>query len=179
MSNSTSSETSSVVSSQDWEDFGSQYSHESSRRIVKQVPTNVLVLHRRKQIGTRNGVTKKGLHVVKGIYKNYKIKVHSTPNYPNSIIRNAITGTGFKFESGDYARVGTFDEDLFFSVLLSTGEAGQSPALLFYDNPEQYERHMEELLPQDGKVEWMGKYVSAKDTIERRKRANKKHTIIS
>jgi len=173
---SSSSDTTSIASCQDWEDLGSQFSQDTSaRRIVKQSPTNVLVLYRRKQIGTRNSVSKKGLHMVKPIYKNYKVKVHTTPNYPNAIIRNAITGTAFKFNSGEYARVGTYDEDLFFSVLLSTGETGQTPALLFYDNPEQYERHMEENFPQEGKENWVGKYLLAKDRAERKKKTSAVH----
>lgn len=171
---SSASDSASVVS-QDWEDFGSQYSGESSakRAVVSQPPSNVLVLNRTKQIGTRNGSTKRGTPTVKGIYKNYRVKVYITPNYPNSIIRNAITGTAFKFQNGDYARVGSRDEDLFFSVLLATGEAGQTAALLFYDSPEQYERHMEETYPADGKSQWISKYVLAKDRLERLKRAKK------
>lgn len=170
-----SSETTSIATSQDWEDYGSQYSNDNSakRILVKQPPSNVLVLNRTKQIGTRNGTTKRGLSTVKGIYKNYRVKAYITPNYPNSIIRNAITGTAFKFQSGDYARVGSTDEDLFFSVLIATGEAGQTAALLFYDSPEQYERHMEDTLPSDGKTNWVSKYVVAKDRLERSKKAKK------
>lgn len=172
---SSSSDTASIATSQDWEDYGSQYSHSSSakRAIVKQTPSNVLVLYRTRQIGTRNGTTKKGLSTVKGIYKNYRIKAYVTANYPNAIILNAVTGTAFKFQNGDYARVGTNHEDLFFSVLLATGEAGQTAALLFYDSPEQYERHMEDSLPSAGKASWIDKYVVARDKLERSKRAKK------
>lgn len=175
MENSVASSDSTSVVSQDWEDFASQYSNDSSakRTLIKQAPSNILVLNRTKQIGTRNGSTKRGTPSVKGIYKNYRVKVYTTPNYPNSIIRNAITGTAFKFHNGDYARVGTRDEDLFFSVLLATGEAGQTAALLFYDSPEQYERHMEDTYPTEGKSIWVSKYVLAKDRLERMKRAKK------
>jgi hypothetical protein len=172
---SSSSDTESIATSQDWEDYGSQYSQTSStkRAIVKQPIFNVLVLHRSRQIGTRNGTTKRGLSTVKPIYKNYRVKVYVTPNYPNAIILNAVTGTAFKFQNGEYARVGTNNEDLFFSVLLATGEAGQTAALLFYDSPEQYERHMEDTLPSDGKANWVNKYVIAKDRLERMKKAKK------
>lgn len=172
---SSSSDTASIATSQDWEDYGSQYSHSSSakRAIVKQTPSNVLVLYRRREIGTRNGTTRRGFPTVKPIYKNYRVKVYVTANYPNAIILNAVTGTAFKFQNGEYARVGTNHEDLFFSVLLATGEAGQTAALLFYDSPEQYERHTEDKFPSEGKAKWIENYVIAKDRLERSKKAKK------
>jgi hypothetical protein len=52
-----------------------------------------------------------------------------------SPIRNAETGEYYKY------KVGTMDEDLFFKVMVSTGEVLSGPLTLFYDSPEHYERH--------------------------------------
>jgi hypothetical protein len=53
-----------------------------------------------------------------------------------SQIRNAVTGVYY-----DYM-VGTADEDFLFKVVDSTGRKGKKdPLMLYYDTPEQYERH--------------------------------------
>ena len=72
--------------------------------------------------------------------KEYYKKVHINL-YGSGIvgtkIRNAVTG-----ERYDY-KVGSKEQDLFFSVALCTGENGMKESLsLFYDSPEQYENHM-------------------------------------
>lgn len=81
------------------------------------------------------------------------IHYFETHNVRNRYIRNAATGVHYN------CRVGTEDEDFFFSVLLSTGEsAGKYPPLLFYDCPEEYERHMDIRLPETMKNRWREKY---------------------
>jgi hypothetical protein len=75
---------------------------------------------------------------------------------PNSIIKHAMTGV-FQSNGKGYYRVGTKDEDLFFSTLLATGEVGQTAPLLFYDNPEQYERHFFTKVSQEIKDKWTAK----------------------
>jgi len=71
---------------------------------------------------------------------------------PGRRIRHAITG--FYTEH----IVGSLDEHLYFSVLNVTGETGQTPECAFYDNPEQYERHMHVELNDMVKDVWRNKY---------------------
>lgn len=89
-----------------------------------------------------------------------RIEFFPTSSTPNMIIKNAMTGT-FQGIDGRFFRVGTADEDLFFSVILATGELGQNPSTMFYDNPEQYERHFFTKLPQQIKEKWNEKKNSA------------------
>ena len=81
--------------------------------------------------------------------KRVKIVLYETNSSPNSIIRHASTGA----KCIPY-KVGTVDEDLFFSVMVATGELGQNSTLLFYDNPEQYEAHFHIQLSEAGKESW-------------------------
>ena len=81
---------------------------------------------------------------------------------PGAAIKNAISGTLQSSGQGaHYFRVGTSDEDLFFSVVLATGELGQEPMTLFYDSPEQYERHFFTKLSTEIKNSWLDKRDSA------------------
>jgi len=84
--------------------------------------------------------------------KEYYKKVHINL-YGSGImgtkIRNAVTG-----ERYDY-RVGSKEQDLFFSVALCTGENGMKESLsLFYDSPEQYENHMFQKIDMTAKGHW-------------------------
>jgi hypothetical protein len=85
-----------------------------------------------------------------------KTRVEFFQTNPNTIIKNAITGT-FQGTNGRFFRSGSKYEDLFFSVILATGELGQTAPTLFYDNPEQYERHFFTELPQEIKDRWTEK----------------------
>ena len=89
-----------------------------------------------------------------------RVEFFPTSSTPNMIIKNAVTGT-FQGLDGRFFRVGTSDEDLFFSVILATGELGQNASTLFYDNPEQYERHFFTKLSQPIKEKWTEKSNSA------------------
>jgi len=84
--------------------------------------------------------------------KRTGIEVYKTPYTPDSRIRNACTGCFQNF------RVGTTDEYMFYKVALATGETGQEPGHLYYDNPEQYERHLNALVPQEEKDSWTLRY---------------------
>ena len=66
--------------------------------------------------------------------KSVEIGVYGSGSH-ESPIRNAETGEYYK------SKVGTMDEDLFFKVMISTGEIPSGPLTLFYDSPEHYERH--------------------------------------
>ena len=80
-----------------------------------------------------------------------------TPNYP---IKNAVSGA---YQGNDLRvfRTGTKDEDLFYSVILATGEIEGGPQTLFYDNPEQFERHFMTKLSPELKNQWRSKNSSA------------------
>ena len=76
-----------------------------------------------------------------------------------SYIRNAVSGQRY-----DY-RVGSKSEDLLFKVGIATGELGYSSGSLFYDSPEQYERHFFTLLENDRKEKWYEKNMSARRCV--------------
>lgn len=109
-------------------------------------------------------VVPRGYHTIRRMInrKLQKISFYETTNTPNYHIRNAISGHTTSY------RVGTYDEDLFFSVLLCTGETGQNAPLLFYDTPEQYEQHFGISLPEDAKEQWRVKYYLAVDKLKRK-----------
>jgi hypothetical protein len=82
-----------------------------------------------------------------------KIEFFPTNTAPNTIIKHAMTGM-FQSDDGHFYRVGTKDEDFMFSVILATGEMGQTAPVLFYDSPEQYERHFFTKVTQQIKDKW-------------------------
>jgi len=86
--------------------------------------------------------------------KTIQIEFYSTVLTPGNCIRNAITGTRFK----EY-RVGSSDEYLFFKVTncaVSNRKCGE-PLTLFYDSPEQWERHFRCEISQEEKLKWQGR----------------------
>jgi hypothetical protein len=84
--------------------------------------------------------------------KMVEIEVYTSSVTPGRMIRDAITGTRY-----NQYRVGSINEHLFFKVGISTGEIGQNGGTLFFDSPEQYERHMKCTLSQAIKEKWMKK----------------------
>ena len=88
--------------------------------------------------------------------RNYDGKIKNVDVFASGpygcTIRNAVDGRSY---TGSI--VGTREEDLFFSVIIATGETGQEPATLFYDSPEQYEKHQFQELSQISKEEWYKK----------------------
>lgn len=83
-----------------------------------------------------------------------RVSYFETINTHGRLIRNAL--------NGQYAKhvVGSSDEYLYFSVLMATGESGQTPDCLFYDSPEQYERHMHIAVNDSVKDLWRNRYNS-------------------
>ena len=79
--------------------------------------------------------------------KNKKIVVYSSGSL-GSQIRNAVTG----FYTKDI--VGSSDEDLYFSCILATGELRKGSVTLFFDSPEQCEKHLYQLFGEDTKSKW-------------------------
>jgi hypothetical protein len=89
--------------------------------------------------------------VISGKGKNLVfIEFFMTKYYPGIIIRNAITGYYEK------ERVGKSDEDLYFKVKVSIGNYVDGH--LYYNSPEEYERHWQTTLPLAIKQTWLEKY---------------------
>jgi hypothetical protein len=86
-------------------------------------------------------VLNKGYHTIfrnalmnNGVLKSIEIGVYGSGSH-ESPIRNAETGEFYKY------KVGSMDEDLFYKVMICTGEFPNGPLTLFYNSPEHYERH--------------------------------------
>jgi len=95
----------------------------------------------------------KGYHrIVRNVnYKKHEFEVYSTSVNIGMMIRNAVTGTRLK-----QYKVGSISEHLFFKVRWSTGELGCNTTVsLFFDNPEQFERHMKTTVSQSVKEKWL------------------------
>jgi len=95
-----------------------------------------------KDINPRKHVLKRKIDGVKVF-----ITVFET-NSSNAYAMNAITNAPYN------VKFGSRDEDSLFSVIISTGETGQTPLILFYDSPEQYERHFSVKLSPQTKQRW-------------------------
>jgi len=102
----------------------------------------------------KTNITDTSCHRLKRLRRN--IDCYATPHRPGSTIRNAVNG---RYETGYF--VGSKDEDIFFSVILATGETGQTPPTFYYDSPTQYETHFGCRLSPDIKAKWALKYHTA------------------
>jgi hypothetical protein len=96
----------------------------------------------------------------KGDKRNMFIEYYETSASPNVYIRDAISGA----IRAPY-RTGTANEDLFFSVRLATGETRANGSNLYYDSPEQYERHFRIEVPESVKQTWRIRAMEARDRI--------------
>jgi len=87
-----------------------------------------------------------------GDLKMTKVEVYSTSGYGNRI-RDAETGQYYE------QLVGTHDEDLFFSVILATGEctSKNGSSTLFYASPERYMKHQNQELDEEFILSWREK----------------------
>ena len=85
-----------------------------------------------------------------GTVKNKKIIVYNSGDV-GSNIRNAVTGI--------YANdlVGSKCEDLYFVSSLATGESQKGPLTLYFDSPEQFERHFNTTVNENIKSKWLEK----------------------
>jgi hypothetical protein len=95
------------------------------------------------------GYRKLPIHV-NGLKKN--IEVYATSTAPGANIRDAITG--YKNQN---SRVGSSDEYHFFKVGYSGLNCGPEKLVLFFDSPEQYERHMHTTIDAATKSKWLEK----------------------
>jgi hypothetical protein len=101
----------------------------------------------------------KGFHLIKRQGKDGKwhnVEVFSSGSQ-GSTIRNAISGS---YYHGD--KVGSKNEDFYYKVGISTGDVGRDSVTLFYDSPEQYERHMYSTVGSETKQRWSEKQIGLK-----------------
>jgi hypothetical protein len=125
-----------------------------------------------------NGVSPSKIHFPSSVTKGYQTKIpfYFTSVNPNMVIRNAVTG---QYEFGN--KTGSFQEDLFFKMTLATGEGKSRDALhLYYDNPEQYERHFFCTVPDETKKRWNDKFIATKIRVEtlKKHRSESGYTVI-
>ena len=92
---------------------------------------------------------------------------------PGTTIINAVTGQKYPGHI-----VGKYDEDLYFSVMLCSGENGPNPVTLFYDSPAQYEKHFHQEISQKNKEEWFEKYEYQQGIEERKKKDRSKTSTV-
>ena len=105
-------------------------------------------------------------HLNKRGYKTVKVGCYMAGS-PGTTIINAVTGQKYP---GHF--VGKFEEDLYFKVMLCSGENGPNPVTLFYDSPAQYEKHFYREISQKTKEDWFEKY-EYQQGLEERKDKNK------
>ena len=105
---------------------------------------------------------------IKNSYKTKSVKIGCyMVGPPGTTIVNALTGQKYPGHI-----VGKFDEDLYFKVMLCSGENGPNPVTLFYDSPAQYEKHFYREISQKTKEDWFEKY-EYQQGIEERKQKDK------
>jgi hypothetical protein len=115
-------------------------------------------------------VAKKKKPVKKKVDKGYrKLKTKdgnliyfATSMIPGTPIRDAIYGHRFH----EYT-VGSPNEELFFKVCNASINSSQNVDTLFYDNPEQFESHMNCHVDIDSKNVWAEKYQYALHRVKR------------
>jgi hypothetical protein len=85
-----------------------------------------------------------------GKYRKY-IMVDNYGSGPyGSLVRNAVTGITYNI------KVGSKDEDLLFKVNLTTCHPKRrEPLTLYYDSPEEYEKHHLTYVPNVIKEKWI------------------------
>jgi len=93
-----------------------------------------------------------------------RVGVYSTRTTPGAYIRDAITGA-----TNNACRVGSIYEDLFFKVCFATGDFGSETKTMFFDCPEQYERHLNATVSQQNKDRWTNKFAAIRTRLEAQK----------
>ena len=103
------------------------------------------------------------------------VEYYETSSNPYVYIRDAISGV----IRSPY-RTGTKDEYMFFSVRLATGEGRtRGGSNLFYDSPEQYERHFQIQLSHEFKENWRVRAMEARSLYAAKvAEASKPKTIV-
>ena len=91
--------------------------------------------------------------------KSVNVLVYKTSTTPKFRIRNAITGMYYpKY------RVGTLDENRFFKVCWSMGSVSEGeklgPLTLFFNDPEECEKHMLTRISAEQKADWRERQIA-------------------
>jgi len=94
--------------------------------------------------------------------KDGNIVYFATSMIPGNSIRDAIFGRHYH----EY-KVGTPNEDLFFKVSKTDNCSTQNIDTLFYENPEQFESHMNVTVNSDLKSSWAEKYQYALHCVKK------------
>lgn len=89
----------------------------------------------------------------------YKVNGYDVINSPGIKIRNAVTGY-YEYTSSNNksCRVGSLHEYCFFTMKLCINGYNREGRILFYDNPEQCERHLRIKIDKNIKSQWKEKY---------------------
>jgi len=92
------------------------------------------------------------------------IEFYETPCVVGATIRNPITGVRMYGH-----KVGSRDEDLYFKVVFTahppTSKGTHTPCHLYYESPEQWEKHHSTRCPESVRDEWREKYNRALSRI--------------
>ena len=89
-------------------------------------------------------------------YKRLTIENYGSGS-TGTFIRNAVTGKKSNI------RVGSANEDIFYKVNDVISRNGRrDPLFLYYDSPEQFERHMRTTVSQYVKQKWTDKCIAAR-----------------
>ena len=94
--------------------------------------------------------------------KKKQISVFETPDVPNAKLRNAINGNYYTKDVEYIGRhyhytLGSREQDFFFKVKMIDGKV-KKPLVLFYNSPEEYEKHQHVVLSDAIKETWQDKY---------------------
>jgi len=88
----------------------------------------------------------------------FTLEYYETSMHPETRIRNAVTGNRYRDDHPKMKYlVGSRQEDVFFKVTISNGENGNNPIHLYYDSPEQFEKHQKTIVSQPTKEKWLKK----------------------
>lgn len=113
---------------------------------------------------------KNGKYIIKRTIngKVKKISLFNTPELPNAKMINAVTGIPY-YDDGEKHKylVGSAQESDVFSVKYLTLEKGIPGLSLYYDSPEQYERHVQTVLSAEIKNKWYLKRKEYKRKIKK------------
>ena len=117
-------------------------------------------------VNINHNIHDKGYHNVrrkKTPREKFSLEYYETSHYPETRIRNAVTGYRYRDDHPKLKYlVGSRQEDLFFKVTIANGENGNNPVNLFYDNPEQFEKHQKLIVSQQIKENWSKKNLNCR-----------------
>ena len=104
-------------------------------------------------------IERKGHHILKmNVFDKelgrrcVKVSVFETFPITGKYIMNAVTGIPYTKDDNLFYRCGSSDEDDLFKI--KDVSKGRNGIILFYDSPEQYERHMHVTLNKETKEKW-------------------------